>query len=76
MKLRQLLKLFQHPEAATPVKPAKLKGSSSSSMELEEGDLHDLTGSPLKCSFTLDDNLDLDVLPSTGKGRGHLSTLI
>ena len=40
-------------------------------MELEEGDL-DLTGSPLKCSFTLDDNLDLDVLPSTGKGRGYL----
>ena len=27
----------------------------------------DLTGSPLKCSFTLDDHLDLEVLPSTGK---------
>ena len=76
MKLRQLT-LFQHPEAATPVKPAELKRSSPSVELAEEGDdLHDLTGSPLKCSFTLDDNLDLDVLPSTGKARGYLSTLI
>ena len=60
--------LIQHPEAATPVKSAAKMKRCSVKSEDDDDDL-DLTGSPLKCSFTLDDHLDLDVLPSTGKGR-------